>query len=81
MAAPSYADFLTRKVDFDTRCGFDVADDEVHPVLKPHQRDIVRWAVKAAAARSSQHSGSASPSCSWRRSGSPSTGKVLALAG
>ena len=42
----SYDEFLRQKVDFDTACGFDVADDELHPILKPHQRDIVRWAVK-----------------------------------
>lgn len=41
-----YAAFLTGKVDFDTRCGFEVAPDEVHPALLPHQRDVVRWAVE-----------------------------------
>ena len=41
----AYADFLAEKVNFDSRCGFEVTDDEVHPSLFPHQRDIVRWAV------------------------------------
>lgn len=41
----TYADFLAAKVDFDTSCGFDVDDADVHPILKPHQRTIVRWAV------------------------------------
>ena len=42
----TYADFLAQKVDFDSRIGFEVDDTEVHPILKPHQRDIVRWAVR-----------------------------------
>ena len=40
-----YHDFLTAKVDFDRSYGFTVPDDAVHPLLMPHQRDIVRWAV------------------------------------
>ncbi len=42
----AYADFLAQKVAFDSRCGFEVEDADVHPILKPHQRDIVRWAVR-----------------------------------
>lgn len=42
----TYTDFLAQKVDFDSRIGFEVDDAEVHPILKPHQRDIVRWAVR-----------------------------------
>jgi hypothetical protein len=45
-AAVEYADFLAAKVDFDTRCGYAVERDEIHPILKPHQRDIVQWAVR-----------------------------------
>jgi DNA modification methylase len=41
----AYADFLAAKVTFDSACGFDVDADRIHPLLKPHQRDIVRWAV------------------------------------
>lgn len=41
----SYEEFLAAKVDFDRSYGFVVPDDAVHPVLMPHQRDIVRWAV------------------------------------
>lgn len=41
-----YRAFLERKVDFDRRFGFDVTDEDIHPVLKPHQRAIVRWAVR-----------------------------------
>lgn len=41
-----YDEFLKGKVDFDRTFGFDVPDEAVNPILKPHQRDIVRWAVK-----------------------------------
>jgi len=41
----SYEEFLAAKVDFDRSYGFTVPDDAVHPLLMPHQRDIVRWAV------------------------------------
>ena len=41
-----YTEFLQSKFKFSTAHGFDVADDEITPCLFPHQRDIVRWAVK-----------------------------------
>ena len=41
-----YEEFLEEKVAFDEAFGFDVRDVDLHRVLKPHQRDIVRWAVK-----------------------------------
>lgn len=41
----SYAEFIADKVDFDTRYGFEIDPGAVHPILKPHQRDIVTWAV------------------------------------
>jgi hypothetical protein len=40
-----YDDFLRDKVAFDRRFGFEVADDDIHDVLLPHQRAIVKWAV------------------------------------
>ena len=42
----TYNEFLAEKVNFDTACGFEVAADEVHEILKPHQREIVQWAVE-----------------------------------
>ena len=36
---------LREKVAFDRSFGFPVHDDDLHPILLPHQRDIVRWAV------------------------------------
>lgn len=41
----AYEEFLRGKVAFDRTFGFDVDPDEIHPLLKPHQRDIVQWAV------------------------------------
>lgn len=40
----TYRDFLAEKVRMAPRAGFDVAPDEAHPILLPHQRDAVRWA-------------------------------------
>ncbi|MBS1674109.1 MAG: DNA methylase N-4, partial [Actinobacteria bacterium] len=48
-----YDEFLREKVAFDRSFGFDVADADLspifqpdHPDFKPHQRDVVKWAVK-----------------------------------
>lgn len=45
-AAPDrYAQFLTDKAALATAGGLECDPAEVHPKLKPHQRDIVSWAV------------------------------------
>lgn len=41
----SYHDFLTSKIAFAPQTGFQVSPAEVNPVLLPHQRDAVMWAV------------------------------------
>lgn len=41
----TYADFLADKVQFDRAYGHQVNPTVLHSSLKPHQRDIVRWAV------------------------------------
>lgn len=41
-----YTDFLRAKIAQAERLGFDCADEEVNPILKPHQRAIVRWMVE-----------------------------------
>jgi DNA modification methylase len=38
-----YREFLERKVRVAPSLGFDVSPDDVHPLLKPHQRDSVVW--------------------------------------
>lgn len=41
----TYLDFLRTKVEIAPVSGFAVADDELSPALKPHQRDAVKWAI------------------------------------
>lgn len=41
-----YRAFLEAKAQLATGLGFDVALDEIHPWLKPHQRVAVQWAVR-----------------------------------
>lgn len=40
-----YHDFIKSKIRLDSRMGFSVAPDDIHPALKPHQRDIALWAL------------------------------------
>jgi hypothetical protein len=42
----AYQEFLRGKVAVSRSFGFATGEDEVNPLLLPHQRDIVRWAVK-----------------------------------
>lgn len=45
MTTIAYADFIEEKVNFDKSFGHQIDTDDLHPILKPHQRDIVEWAV------------------------------------
>ena len=40
-----YEEFLMRKVPEAVKCGARIEDSDINPILFPHQRDIVRWAV------------------------------------
>src|ERR1035441_7446691 len=40
-----YLAFLRAKMCLAKRSGFDIDDSEINPILKPHQRDIVRWEI------------------------------------
>ncbi len=42
----TYEEFLRQKIPPTSENGFDISDDDVNAILKPHQRDIVRWAVR-----------------------------------
>jgi DNA modification methylase len=42
----TYAEFLRQKIKLASFDGFDVSPEEINPHLKPHTRDIVRWAVQ-----------------------------------
>ncbi|WP_222871139.1 helicase-related protein [Nonomuraea sp. PA05] len=46
MPSQSYTDFLAGKASLAEPAGFTTEPVEVHPILKPHQRDIVVWAVR-----------------------------------
>lgn len=41
----SYKSFLEAKLTLSRHSGFAVPAESIHPMLKPHQRDIVRWAL------------------------------------
>lgn len=41
-----YRDFLAAKVRMAPVAGFIVSDDDINPILKPHQKAIVKWMVK-----------------------------------
>lgn len=41
-----YAAFLRAKATVASNDGFEVNADEINPVLKPHQAQIVEWAVR-----------------------------------
>src|ERR1700736_5373686 len=44
-AAPDYDTFLLAKATIAPSDGFAVAEGEVNPILKSHQRQLVRWAA------------------------------------
>lgn len=41
-----YIEFLKGKIKLAEFGGFEVADSDINPILKPHQRAIVQWAVR-----------------------------------
>lgn len=41
----TYLDFLRTKIEVAPVSGFEVEDSEIHPALKPHQKDAVKWAL------------------------------------
>lgn len=42
----TYQDFLNTKIDIAEQTGFEISDSDINPILKPHQRDAVKWAVR-----------------------------------
>ncbi len=43
---PEYEAFLRAKMLAPLECGFEIAASDINPLLKPHQRDIVIWAIR-----------------------------------
>lgn len=41
-----YNEFLHSKIEVAPVSGFEVGVEQIHPALKPHQRDAVMWAIK-----------------------------------
>jgi DNA modification methylase len=41
-----YIDFLRSKIDIAKESGFEITPDEVNPIMKPHARDAVAWAIR-----------------------------------
>jgi len=41
-----YQEFLKSKIDIAQETGFDILLDDINPVLLPHQKDSVKWAIK-----------------------------------
>ncbi|MFA6038409.1 MAG: DNA methyltransferase [Legionellales bacterium] len=41
-----YINFLKSKICIAEVKGFDIDDSDISPILKPHQRDAVKWAIK-----------------------------------
>lgn len=42
----NYQNFLEAKIRIAEKTGFDIHLEDIHPILKPHQRDIVQWSIK-----------------------------------
>ncbi|WP_239142493.1 DNA methyltransferase [Pseudomonas sp. MIL9] len=42
----AYVDFLRKKIRLADFAGFDIDESEINPILKPHQKAIVKWAVR-----------------------------------
>ncbi len=64
-----YQQFVAAKIKMATVSGFELAEDDLHPILKPHQRDIVRWAVRGGnrAVFASFGLGKSVMQCEWAR--------------
>lgn len=41
-----YQEFLENKIQLAKFYGHDILESDINPMLKPHQKDIVRWAIK-----------------------------------
>jgi len=65
----NYTDFLRAKIKMANYTGVTVAQDTLHPILFPHQRDIVQWAVQGGnrAIFASFGLGKSLMQCEWMR--------------
>lgn len=42
----NYQDFLKSKIELAKETGFEISLNDIHPILKPHQKDAVKWSIK-----------------------------------
>lgn len=42
----TYIDFLKSKMAISRESGFDIETNDLNPALMPHQKDIIKWAIK-----------------------------------
>lgn len=42
----NYESFLKSKIEMAKETGFDIKIEDINPILKPHQKDAVKWAIK-----------------------------------
>ena len=40
-----YSEFLESKICLSSKTGFKISQDDINPILFPHQKDIVQWAI------------------------------------
>ena len=45
-----YLEFLKSKIDIAKDSGFEVKREDINPILKPHQKDAVMWAIRGGRA-------------------------------
>ena len=53
----AYQAFLRSKVPGSSECGFEISEDEIYPMLKPHQKAGVLWTAGHGRAASFDVSG------------------------
>ena len=41
-----YQEFIKSKIAISKPAGFEISQEEINPMLKPHQKDIVQWSIK-----------------------------------
>lgn len=46
MTPENYLTFLKSKIEIAPESGFEIQDGDINPILKPHQKAIVKWMVR-----------------------------------
>ena len=41
-----YIDFIESKIVTAKKSGLNISQDEINPICKPHQKDIIQWAIE-----------------------------------